>query len=108
MNPPQYSKVNMEYKVFISTKAQNEIENAIDYYSLINLRTQKKFAFEIIKAYSILSRNPFFAIKYKNIRSLKINNFPYSLFYTINNQKKTIAVLACLHQKKHPRKLPRR
>jgi toxin ParE1/3/4 len=98
----------MEYKVFISTKAQKEIENAIDYYSLINLRAQQKFAFEIIKAYSILIRNPFFAIRYNKIRSLKINKFPYSLFYTINSQKKTIDILAFLHQKKHPRKLPRK
>jgi toxin ParE1/3/4 len=98
----------MEYNILISNQAQIEIENAINYYSLISSKTQKKFVLEIIQVYSILATNPFFSIKYKNIRSIKIKKFPYSLYNTIDSQNKSINILACLHQKKHPNKQPRK
>ncbi|MFM6947427.1 MAG: type II toxin-antitoxin system RelE/ParE family toxin [Aquirufa sp.] len=98
----------MEYKISISNQAQIEIENAINYYALISSKTQRKFVLEIIEVYSILATNPFFSIKYKNIRSVQINKFPYSLYYTINSRNKSINVLACFHQKKHPNKQPRK
>jgi len=57
-------------------------------------------------AYETLETNPFFEIRYKNIRSLKLKRYPYSLYFVINENKNTIKVLSCFHNKRNPEKRP--
>ncbi len=70
----------MAYKVIVSPRAQKEIENAIDYYVLYSADAPKSFILYIEETYTLLGINPFFRVKYKNIRAIKIKKFPYSLF----------------------------
>ena len=70
----------MEYKIIVSPRAQTEIEDAIDYYSLESIGAPKQFIDFLEYAYKSLEISPFFKIRYKNIRALKIKKFPYSLF----------------------------
>jgi toxin ParE1/3/4 len=97
----------MTYKLIISNRAQKEIENAIDYYSLYNTNAPKTFINLLKDAYETLSTNPFFKVKYKNIRTLKIKKFPYSLYFVINESTNTVKVLACFNDKQNPSKSPR-
>ena len=69
----------MAYKVSVSPRAQKEIENAIDYYSLYSANAPINFITLLNDTYNSLETNPFFRVHYKNIRSLKIKKFPYSL-----------------------------
>ena len=96
----------MNYKVKINTRAQKEIENAIDFYHQYSENAPKNFIFVLKEAYDILEINPFFAVCYKNVRSLKLNKFPYSLYFVINEKKSTVRVLSCFHNKRNPYKRP--
>ncbi len=98
----------MVYKLIISPRAQKEIENAIDYYSLYSKKAPQSFINFLNDAYSTLQTNPFFSIHYDKIRSLKINKFPFSIYFTINEIQKTVRVLACFHAKRNPNKRPKR
>jgi plasmid stabilization system protein ParE len=96
----------MPFKIIISPRAQKEIENAIDYYTLYSTNAPTHFIAALKEAYEVLKANPFFIILYKNIRSLKLSKFPYSLYFIINESKNTIRVLSCFHNKRDPNKRP--
>jgi len=97
----------MAYKIIVSPRAQKEIENAIDYYALYSSYAPKSFINLLNDAYLSLKKNPFFVVRYKNIRALKINKFPYSLYFVINESNHTIKVLSCFHNKRNPSKRPK-
>jgi toxin ParE1/3/4 len=96
----------MAYKIIVSPRAQKEIENAIDYYALYSVNAPVIFISALKEAFTTLETNPFFRVRYKNIRALKINKFPHSLYFIINEGNNTIRVLSCFHNKRHPNKRP--
>jgi toxin ParE1/3/4 len=97
----------MVYNVLISLRAQKEIENAIDYYSMYSTDAPVNFIAVLTDAYATLEINPFFRKHYKNIRSLKLKHFPFSLYFIVNEDKNTVNVLSCFHNKRNPNKMPR-
>ena len=96
----------MAYKILISPRTQKEIENAIDYYSLYSNEAPINFITSLVEAYEILKENPFLELRYKNIRSFRLRRYPYSLYFTVDEQKKTIRVISCFHNKRDPDKRP--
>jgi len=97
----------MVYKISVSPRAQKEIENAIDYYALYSVDAPVNFIASLKEAYVTLETNPFFRVRYKNIRALKFNRFPHSLYFIINEDKNTVRVLSCFHNKRNPNKRPK-
>jgi toxin ParE1/3/4 len=97
----------MDYNIIVSPRAQKEVEQAIDCY-IPNLDdAPNNFIKQLQKVYDILKINPFFRIRYKNVRSLKIKKYPYSLYFIVNENRKTVRVLSCFHNKRDPEKRPR-
>jgi toxin ParE1/3/4 len=97
----------MTYKVLVSLRAQKEIENAVDYYTLYSAIAPSNFIAVLQDAYTTLGTNPYFRICYKNIRALKLKRFPHSLYFVIDENKNTVWVLSCFHNKRNPNKRPR-
>lgn len=97
----------MAYKIIVSPRAQKEIENAIDYYALYSTDAPKDFITELNETYKTIETNPFFRVRYKNIRALRLKRFPYSLFYVINENQNSVRVLSCFHNKRNPSNRPR-
>lgn len=97
----------MAYKITVSLRAQREIENAIDYYALYSADAPGLYIAALTEAYVTLEISPFFRIRYKNVRSLKIRNFPYSLYFIIDEDKNTVRVLSCFHNKRNPSRRPK-
>jgi plasmid stabilization system protein ParE len=96
----------MSYKLIISPRAQQEIENAIEYYSLIEPNLGTKFINALETTYKSIRANPFHGKRYKNIRSLKIYKFPYSLFFTVDEEQNLVKILSCFHNSLNPEKKP--
>jgi toxin ParE1/3/4 len=92
----------MEYKIIVSPQAQKDIEEAIDFYGQESMYAPVHFIRAVRESYHIISLNPFFCICYKNIRSLKLKRFPYSLFFVVNEEKQTIRILSFFHNKRNP------
>ena len=91
----------------ISPRAQKEIENAIDYYAVNSLDAPLNFIKILEETYTILSENPFFRFRYKNVRALTIKTFPHSLYFIIDEDKYTVKILSCFHNKRNPNRGPR-
>jgi len=96
----------MAFKIIVSPRAQKEIENAIDYYALYSTDAPKDFIAVLKETYATLETIPFFRVRYKNIRALKLIRFPYSLYYVINVNQNSIRVLSCFHNKRNPNNRP--
>jgi toxin ParE1/3/4 len=97
----------MAYKIIVSPRAQMEIENAIDYYALYSADAPINFIAALKEGYDSLRTNPFFRVRHKNVRALKLKRFPHSLYFVINENQNTIRVLSCFHNKRNPNKRPR-
>ena len=97
----------MAYNIIVSPRAQQEIEDAIDYYSLHSADAPSIFISSLRDAYRVLSQNPFYRIRYKNIRAVKLSKFPYVLYFIINEKLNTVRVLSCFHSKRNPENRPR-
>lgn len=96
----------MVYKIIVSPRAQNEIIKAIDFYSLHSVDAPNNFILQLKKGYEILAISPFFRIYYKDVRSLNLKKFPYSLYFTIDENESCVRVLSCFHNKRNPKKIP--
>ena len=96
----------MAYKIIVSPRVQQEIEDAIDYYSLYSDDAPEHFKSSLLDSYNTLSFSPFFKIVYKNIRALKMKRFPYSLYFVVDEGRKIIKILSCFHNKRNPRNRP--
>ena len=77
----------MACKIIVSPRTQKEIENAIDYYALYSVDAPINFILALKEAYGTLETNPFFRVRYKNVRALKLKRFPHALYYIINDDK---------------------
>ena len=94
------------YKIKISLNAQDEIENALLFYRNISIKLADKFISTILKTYTLLEKNPYFNIRYKNYRAISISQFPYLLFFEIDEQNQIVYILSCFHTSQNTDKYP--
>ena len=78
----------MDFKIIVSKKAQDEIENANDYYAEININLAFKFFSELTETYNKLELNPNYQIKHKNYRAIPLKIFPFLLLYIVDEDNK--------------------
>ncbi|MEN9448746.1 MAG: hypothetical protein RJA25_2036 [Bacteroidota bacterium] len=79
-----------------------DIINGTDYYKNINPELAKQFLFRIREAKAYIARYPLgFQIKYKEVRTLLLKQFPYHIHYLIDDNKKQIVILAIIHAYKN-------
>ena len=71
----------MAYKIYRSPNVEIELEEAYSYYyNLQSNKTLLAFDNEIEKAFSALESNPFYQVRYKNVRALPLKKFPFIFF----------------------------
>ncbi len=82
--------------------AAKELLDARDYYDDLVFGLGKKFVIEIERCFKIIKANPLaYPIIRENIRKAVVIKFPYSILYRV--EKKTVYVLAVMHQKRKPK-----
>lgn len=97
----------MAFNIFVSKKAQDEIENVMEYYAEININLAFRFYSELTETYNRLELNPNYQIRYKNYRAIPLKVFPFLLFYVFDEKGKTIKILSCFHTSKNSKKYPK-
>lgn len=74
----------MSFTVFLSDDALEDFEDVIDYYGLISETVRTKFIKGFDKTIIILSENPYYQIRYDNIRLKQVEGFSYFItFYCV-------------------------
>lgn len=95
----------MTYTVVIDNKALQDAQEAIDYYEEQQAGLGERFEKELNQQITLLEKNPFFRIRYDQIRCLPLNKFPYMIHFTIDEPAKTISVMAVFHTAQNPKKM---
>lgn len=91
------------YKVIFSSKALNDIENAVDYYNLQQKGLGKKFVKHTQAALQSIRTNPeYAAIRYEHIRCAIVPKFPFLVHYSFETATKTITILAVFNTSLEP------
>ena len=93
---------NLIYSIKIEPEAKIDIQDAIDYYNFKEKGLGKKFYQTVVKSFDTLSQNPFYQIRYNNIRCYYLKPFPYLVHYIVNEQNGHI--LGVINTSKNPNK----
>jgi plasmid stabilization system protein ParE len=96
----------MGFSLKLLLSAENDIDNATDYYALISDKVLENFNNKLDEALISIQNNPFFQIRYKATRFLPVKNFPYIILFEIEEITETIYIISvfCTHQ--NPEKYP--
>lgn len=94
----------MSYHFVNRPVVTSDIEEIVDYYKIISTDLANRFLDRLEEAKRYITNNPeAFQIKYKNVRTILLKQFPYHIHYIVDNSKKQINVLAIIHAYRNPR-----
>lgn len=93
------------YGLVLESKAEEDILIAYDYYNGIYGNLSQKFVTMLEATLAQIVQNPFYQIKFQNIRCLKIKNFPYTVHYIIDEKYDEVHILAVVHSASDPDKI---
>lgn len=86
-------------KVKFTESAKNDLDELRSWYYEINPKLVIKLNKELKTKLSRVKSNPeIYTIKYKELRSFKINRFPYLLYYKVVGE--LLYVVAIIHTKR--------
>lgn len=91
----------MAYKLNSSTKAELDINKAIEYYKDIDIQLAKDLLTELKATRQYIQKHPKkIQVKYANIRVAFLKRFPFGVHFRLED--KTISILAILHTSGDP------
>jgi toxin ParE1/3/4 len=94
----------MVYQIKISPLAQDEIELALDFCFLSHRDGPAHFLEDMEHAYGQLSTNPWKPIRYKTVRSIRLEKCPFVLYFLIVEKEKLVQILSCFQDFRNPRR----
>ena len=97
----------MDYKVHVLLSAEVEISEIILYYSEINEMLPTRFLENLESTYEYLRHNPYFQKRYYDLRGIPVTNFPFILFFVVEEDRKIVKIFSCFHTSKDPKRIPK-
>lgn len=97
-----------KFHLRIENDAVLDIQDAIMYYEEQQKGLGRKFHIFIKEAVEVLTYSPFFKVYHKNVRCLPLLRFPFSIFFTVDQENSTVHILAIMHQALEPNKIKKR
>lgn len=98
----------MFFKIVIDPRAINDIVQAVEYYNSKQEGLGEKFKANVNKYIESLSKNPFYAIRYKDFRCLPLQQFPFLIVFYINERNKTVFINALFNTYQNPKRFPKK
>lgn len=86
--------------------ADEEILQAIEYHSLKSENGEYNFKSQLNEALDMLEINPFFQVRYKNIRALPFKSLPYLVFFEVYEDEKIVYIYSVFNTNQNPDKYP--
>lgn len=92
------------YTVLVEDRAANDIQDGIDYYDEQLIDLGDKFKNAVDKEFSALAKNPFYQVRYNNIRCKPVKKFPYLIHFQVDERDKNVKVFSVINTSKDPDK----
>ncbi len=90
------------FTFFIDPVAKTDIQEGIAYYNSKVKGLGRKFHIEVKAAFKIIIQNPYFQVRYNEVRCLPLKKFPYMVHYQIHPELNAITVYAVIHASLNP------
>lgn len=94
----------MAYALVIDSRAQDDIQEAIDYYEEQQARLGRRFEGALNQCLLTLEKNPFFRIRYDDVRCLPLKKYPYMVHFSVDEKEQMVKVWAVIHTSIDPKK----
>jgi len=93
----------MSYTLVFRKEADEDIEQAIDWYNVQNDRLGNHFYSQVKDKLEKLKVSPhLWSVRYDEIHCATVNVFPYLIHYIIEENEQKVVVLGVLHTSKNP------
>lgn len=92
----------MVFELVIDDRASRDIEDGMDYYKSVSHNVMQAFYHAILNGFKELCSNPYFQIRYDNIRCYPLRKFPFMIHYKLDESDKTIIILGVLNTYRDP------
>jgi hypothetical protein len=93
----------MVFKIVNTHKAKIDTFEAIEWYNTQTTGLGKRFYLEVKKQFKILSKNPYFQIRYEDVRCLPLEKFPYMVHFIIDEEHKRVVILGVISTSRNPK-----
>jgi len=94
--------IKKQYKVELSSEAENDFDNSYEYYAKKGEKVADNFYKQINSGLETIAKNPHgFQRAFKNIRRYVILKNPFVIYYRIENM--IIQVIAIFHTSRNPK-----
>lgn len=93
------------YSHLFNENAQLEYETSIEWYADRSLKAATNFINEVDRAILLICTYPSrWRNAYKNFHELQFKKYPFTIIYTIEEDKELVIVTSVFHHKRNPRK----
>ncbi len=92
------------WKVEFSPESFAEVHEALNFYMEKGFQTGEAFIQDVNNGVESLEINPYYQIRYKNIRCLPLSKFPFMIHFELDEDKKQVKILGCIHTSLNPNK----
>jgi hypothetical protein len=82
------------YEIIILVRADLEVDEISEYYESLSNGLGTKFYIEFEDYVETLKTFPFFEEKYNIVRTLPLKKFPYTIHFTVDENKKIVSIQA--------------
>lgn len=94
----------MNFVIQIEPEAIQDIQNAIDWYELQQKGLGKKFYDYLDSVLERLESNPYYQIRYSNIRCLPLQKYPFMIHFSIDEINAIVIIRAIFNTSLNPLK----
>jgi ParE toxin of type II toxin-antitoxin system, parDE len=93
----------MNFEVISDPTVKLDLIEIVRYYDSVNKKYGTQFLERFQMVEQLISDVPFgFAIKYKNVRTIKLKQFPYLVHYFLYEARKQAVIIAITHTSRKP------
>ena len=94
----------MNYTYILLKHAQKDYEQSIEWYMERSVDVAEKFVKSIDSVIQLICNNPNrWRKKYKNFHEITLKKFPFTIIYTIEEDKYLIVISSIYHHKRNPK-----
>ena len=95
----------MSYKYILHESAQEDYESSLGWYLERSEQATERFIAAMDASLQLICEHPKrWSNKYKSYYELGLKGYPFTIIYTIEEDKKLIVVSAVYHHKRNPKK----
>lgn len=96
----------MPFSVIFTKRANQDLQEILDYYNREAPHTTQAFLREFIAAVDFVAENPKAnPVAFSKVRKKVLPKFPFNIFYSVKEKKMEVVIARIWHHKRNPKKI---